>query len=166
MKETRDKKTFAKLGYTLLDTAEIVIILNRLLSNYAVFSQKLRNYYWNIRGQDFFDIHNHFKNLHNKTFQDMDETAERILLFGQKPMSALKEYLQHTAIKESSTPGSSFEMVNKILSDIRILLENLEEGIAAAKEINDNGTEYMLKSFTYHLEKEHWMLTAWVQKGV
>ncbi len=42
----------------------------------------------------------------------------------------------------------------------------MEDGINAAREINDNGTEYMLGSFIYNMEKDHWMLTAWIKQSI
>lgn len=44
----KSKKSYKKLGVTYLETAEIVIPLNQLLSNYIVHYQKLRNFYWNV----------------------------------------------------------------------------------------------------------------------
>jgi starvation-inducible DNA-binding protein len=39
------KRVYAKLGYTKLETAEIVDALNKLLANYSVHYQKLRNFH-------------------------------------------------------------------------------------------------------------------------
>lgn len=104
--------------------------------------------------------------MYKRAIKETDEVAERIRLFGQKPVSTFTEYLKLSDIKEESTEPTSFEMAKIILSDIRSLLENMEKVINAAQEINDNGTEYMLKSFIYNMEKEHWMLTAWIKQKV
>ncbi|MFO7656645.1 MAG: DNA starvation/stationary phase protection protein [Bacteroidales bacterium] len=163
---SKAKRTFIKLGYSRMDTAEIVTLLNRLLSGYSVYQQKLRNFHWNIVGQDFFELHNLFEGMYKRAIKETDEVAERIRLFDQKPVSTFTEYIKFSDIKEESTEPTSFEMANIVLSDIRSLLENIEEAINAAQEINDNGTEYMLKSFIYNMEKEHWMLTAWIKQKV
>jgi starvation-inducible DNA-binding protein len=163
---TKKKKTFAKLGYSPLDTAEIVVHLNRLLSSYSVYQQKLRNFHWNITGQDFFELHNQFEKMYKRSISETDEIAERIRLFGQKPTSSFIEYLTLSDITEETSEPTSFEMAKIVLKDIRNLLENMEECIETAKETNDNGTEFMLKSFIYNMEKEHWMLTAWIKQNV
>ena len=54
-------KTFKKLGFTYLETAEIVVSLNTLLANYQVFYNKLRNFHWNIEGPEFFELHEEFE---------------------------------------------------------------------------------------------------------
>jgi len=57
-------------------------------------------------------------------------------------------------------------MAKIVLTDIRSLLEDIEKGINAAQDINDNGTEYMFKSFIYKMQKEHWMLSAWIKQEI
>jgi starvation-inducible DNA-binding protein len=149
-----------------LDTAEIVTQLNRLLSGYSVFQQKLRSYHWNIVGQDFFEMHDLFEAMCKKAKVETDEIAERIRFFGQRPFSTFNEYLNVSDIKEEIAEVTSFQMAKIVLKDIRNLLENMEEGISAAKEVNDNGTEFMLKKIIYNMEKDHWMLTAWIKQKV
>lgn len=161
---TTAKRTFIKLGYSHMDTAEIVTLLNRLLSGYSVYQQKLRNFHWNVTGKDFFELHNFFEEMYKRAITETDEIAERIRLFGQKPVSTFTEYLKLSRIKEESAKPGSFEMAKIVLSDIRNLLENMEEIINVAQDINDNGTEHMLQSFIYKMEKEHWMLTAWIKQ--
>jgi DNA-binding ferritin-like protein len=73
--------------------------------------------------------------------------------------------MKHATITEESEHVPSFEMAKLILHDMRILLELMEKGVDAAQEINDNGTKYMLQSFIYKMENEHWILTAWVKQG-
>jgi starvation-inducible DNA-binding protein len=163
---TSSGKTFAQLGYSHLDTAEIVTLLNRLLSNYAVYQQKLRNFYWNVAGPDFFEMHDQFGSMYERAQQETDRIAKRIRLFGQNPFSTFTEYLKHATIIEEPSGVPSFEMANIILADIRTLLELMEAAVNAAGEISDNGTGYMLQSFIYRMEEDHWKLTAWIKQGV
>ncbi len=163
---TKTYKTFARLGYSQLDTAEIATVLNKLLATYSIYQQKLKGFHWNITGQDFFDLHKLFEKMYKRAMHETDEIAERIRLFGQKPASTFTEYLKLSAVAEETTTTTSFEMAKLILEDIRTLLDQMEHGIFAAKEIGDNGTEYMLKGSIYNIEKEHWMLTSWVKQHV
>lgn len=163
---TTTKKTFAKLGYSQLDTAEIVILLNRLLSNYSVFQQKLRNFYWNVVGQDFFEMSKQLEQMFDRAVNDTDQIAKRIRLFGQNPHSTLAEYLKHATIIEIDKGVSSFEMVKMLLQDIRVLLELMGKTVEAAEEISDNGTKSLLQSIIYEMENDHRMFTAWMKQGI
>ncbi|MEJ7647360.1 MAG: DNA starvation/stationary phase protection protein [Chryseolinea sp.] len=154
----------AKLGWTLKETENITGALNKLLANYSVHYQKLRNYHWNVKGSDFFDLHEQFELQYNEALKFIDDIAERIRIFQETPLSTLKEYLALSQIKETSSNLASDLMVREVLSDYMILLENMFEIVDIAVEQSDSGTEEMVKVFINTLEKHHWMLSAFLAK--
>ena len=157
-------RTFAKLGYSHLDMAEIVSRLNKLLASYYVYFQKLRNFHWNIQGPDFFHLHRKFMEMYQAVDKNIDEIAGKIRLFGKFPFSTLDEFLAHSLVKEASEGLSSVEMVKEILDDIRTILSLMEECIHSSKELGDYGTEHMMKMCIQRIENDHWMLTAWLNE--
>lgn len=163
-KEKLQKRAFARLGYTKMETAELVDAMNRLLANYSVHYQKLRNFHWNVKGPDFFDIHEQFEKQYNDAKIAIDDVAERIRVFGQTPLSNMRDYLETSDIKESSTDLSAMEMVSEILKDYEILLEHMFSVIDVALNNGDSGTVDMVNSMVKYTEKNHWMLTAFSKK--
>lgn len=161
-KEEKAKKPFKKLGFTKLETAEIVKRMNLLLANYHIHYQKLRNYHWNVKGPDFFDIHEQFELAYNEAKVNIDDVAERIRVFGQTPMSTLREYLDTAEIKETAPTLTSNEMVKEIINDYEMLLSFMSDVVDAAIDIGDVGTEDLMKDFMKGIEKTHWMLTAFI----
>lgn len=159
------KKSYSKLGYTKLETAELVETMNQLLANYNVHYQKLRNFHWNVKGPDFFDMHEQFEKQYNHAKVAIDEIAERIRVYGQTPLSTMIEYLNTSKIKETGTDLTALEMVYEILKDYQILLEHMLTVVEIALEHGDNGTEDMIKSFIKQIEKNHWMMSAFSNKG-
>lgn len=155
-------KTHAKLGFSSMDTAEMVTTMNKLIANYHVFYQKLRNYHWNVTGPDFFDLHGKFEELYTAAVTDIDEIAERIRVFGAAPTSTLKEYLEVAEITETSSTLTSIEMTREVLKDMEILDSFMLEVVDAAGSVGDAATMDMMNSMLRTLEKEHWMLTAWL----
>lgn len=154
-----------KLGWSAEETQNITQALNKLLATYSVHYQKLRNYHWNVKGSDFFDLHDQFEQQYNEALQHIDDVAERIRIFQETPLSTLKEYLEVSSIKETSANLSSDVMVREILSDYRILLEHMFSVVEIAVEQNDSGTEEMVKVFINRIEKHHWMLSAFLSKS-
>src|SRR6188768_403266 len=114
-----------KLGWTSKETEKISSALNALLANYSVHYQKLRNYHWNVKGSDFFDLHERFEQQYNEARENIDEIAERIRVFGKTPMSTMAEYLATAEIKETGSDLPSDLMVREVLSDFLIMLEYL-----------------------------------------
>ena len=153
-----------KLGWTNEEIGEISSALNIVLANYSVHYQKLRNFHWNVKGPDFFDLHEQFEKQYTEAHNNIDDIAERIRIFGETPLSLLKDYLQVSEIKETGTNLPSELMVRELLSDYRILLQHLFTAVNVAASHEDSGTEEMLKVFINHIEKNHWMLTSFLAK--
>ena len=157
-------KTHAKLGFSSMDTAEMVTTMNKLIANYHVFYQKLRNYHWNVTGPDFFDLHEKFELLYTDAIQNIDNIAERIRVFGAVPMSTLKEYLEISEIRETESRLTAIEMTREVLSDMEILDSFMVDAVDAAGGIGDAATMDMMNNMIRALEKEHWMLTSWLNE--
>ena len=153
-----------KLGWSTEETERIAQVLNDLLANYSVHYQKLRNYHWNVKGSDFFDLHERFEQQYNEARENIDEIAERIRVFSKTPLSTLKEYIETSEIKETGADLPSDLMVREVLSDFRILLEYMFSVVDVAIDQGDSGTEEMVKKFIHDIEKHHWMLTAFLAK--
>src|SRR3954471_5284565 len=100
-----------KLGWSTEETEAITRTLNQLLANYSVHYQKLRNFHWNVKGSDFFDLHERFEQQYNEAFNNIDAIAERIRVFGETPLSTMKDYLETADIKETGTDLDSDIMV-------------------------------------------------------
>ncbi|MBR9853154.1 MAG: DNA starvation/stationary phase protection protein [Algicola sp.] len=156
-------KTFKKLGFTYLETAEIVVSLNTLLANYQVFYNKLRNFHWNIEGPDFFELHEEFENEYNTVKENIDIVAERIRVFGVKSNFTFKKTLELSKIKEQEKEISALEMVREVLHDYEILHDSMLDAVNASLETGDVVTENMITGFMTELEKRHWMFTSFLK---
>lgn len=156
-------KTFKKLGFTYLETAEIVVSLNTLLANYQVFYNKLRNFHWNIEGPDFFELHEEFENEYNTVKENIDVVAERIRVFGVKSNFTFKKTLELSKIKEQEKEISALEMVMEVLHDYEILHDSMLDAVNASLETGDVVTENMITGFMTELEKRHWMFTSFLK---
>lgn len=158
------KKPFAKLGYSKPDVEELTKAMNDLLANYSVHYQNLRNFHWNVKGSNFFDLHTQFEEEYNIVKVAIDNIAERIRVFGATPISTMKDFLANAEISENKPNLPSEEMVRIILEDYRLLLNHMYKVVDVAIDNGDLGTEDMVKSYIKFTEKKHWMWTAFSQK--
>ena len=162
IKNEKMKKPFRKMGFTYLETAEIVVALNKLMANYYVHYHKLRNFHWNVESQDFFELHVEFENEYNTVIENIDIIAERIRVFGLKPSMSIKEMQGLSEIKEvKSDKMSHIAMVTEVLKDFDILHNKMLDVLNAALDTGDNVTEQMVTDFMRKLEKRNWMFTSW-----
>jgi starvation-inducible DNA-binding protein len=162
--QQEEKLKTNKLAGSFSKNESIINILNKLLANYSVHYQKLRNFHWNVKGADFFDLHEQFELLYREAHENIDEIAERIRVFGKTPLSTFKDYLAISRIKETGTNLPSNEMAQEVLNDFKILLELMFAVVDVTTEQNDSGTEEMVKVFIHNIEKHHWMLSSFLGK--
>lgn len=155
------------MNYLNLDTKktkETVTELNILLSDYHVYYQKLRNFHWNVSGENFFDLHEQFEQLYDDAKIKIDEIAERILTLRFAPVSNLSDYLKASSIKESKSDLSDRDMVDTILGDHGKILKQLSAVVKKADDAGDEGTIDLIGAYIRELEKTSWMLDAWRKK--
>jgi len=151
------------LGFKPKKVEKTVEQLNKLLCNYQIYYQNLRNYHWNISGPHFFDLHEKFEELYNEAKVNIDEIAERILTLRRNPISTLSEYIKNSEVKELSTKVPK-EMVYSILSDHKKLISNMRDVIETSSDAGDEGTVDLVSSFLGSIEKNSWMLDAWMAR--
>lgn len=163
---TKEKaKTFKKLGFAAEEVKPTITALNLLLANYQVHYQKLRDFHWNVTGPDFFDIHEQFEQEYEQVKLNIDEIAERIRVFGDHPISTMKQYLDVSTIEEAPRGLSAEKMVKSILDDFEILLSFMIDTIEEARSVGDVSTSDMVTKMMQRTEKRHWMLTAFSKKS-
>lgn len=158
-------RTYKKLGFEQKEKTELSKELNLLIASYHIHYQKLRNFHWNVQGSDFFDLHDKFEELYNFSKKNIDDIAERIRVFGERPMVSLHDYLEHSRIKEPAEVLNSSEMVNQVLEDFEILLGQMISALDMANEIGDVSTIDLLIKMVKQTEKYYWMLSAFASQN-
>ena len=153
-----------KLGWNADAAEEIANSLNVLLANYSIHFQRLRNYHWNVKGKDFFDLHLEFQTQYLQVLQNIEEIAERIRVFDKTPFSTMKEYLDTAELRETGSQLTADLMVRELLSDYHLLLHHMFAVVEVAMQYSDAGTEEMIKRIIHTTEKSHWTLSAFMAK--
>lgn len=151
------------LGLSKLDRAEVVTGLNQVLANYEIHYQKLRNFHWNVKGPDFFDLHDKFEQLYKDASEKIDNIAERIRVFEHRPYSTFQEFLTNCTLKESTIEKTGIEMVNEVMSDFEILINDMTQVVTISKNTGDIGTEDLIVKFIRNVEKHYWMLKSFIR---
>lgn len=138
--------------------------LNRQIAGWSVLYTKLHNFHWYVKGPHFFTLHPKFEELYNLATANMDEVAERLLTIGGRPAATMTEQLRLSPIQEAEGQFSAEQMVEQVVADLNMMLSVIRQGIDEAGESEDKATEDMLIGFTAALDKEIWMLNAFLGK--
>ncbi|MEG0288121.1 MAG: DNA starvation/stationary phase protection protein [Carnobacterium sp.] len=145
---------------------EVQELLNDMVASHGVFITKLYQHHFYVQGPHFFTLHIKFEELYKETTEHFDELAERLIAIGGKPYATLKEFLEHSAIEEKpyTEKVPAEEMVASTVADYRILCDNLEAGIKLTGEAGDDVTQDLLIAYKTGVDKNIWMLQAFLGK--
>jgi len=150
------------IGLNTEKSKELALQLNDLLSNYSIFYQNARGYHWNIKGDEFFVLHQKFEDLYNNLFLKIDEVAERILTLGWIPNHNFTEYFKTASILEASVVIDGQNSVSKILESLGVLIAKQRSILVLSAEIDDTGTNSLMSDYIREQEKMVWMYSAYL----
>ncbi|MGN5135153.1 Dps family protein [Aeromonas veronii] len=148
-----------------LDTAQsqaLAAELNKLLASYQILYMNVRGFHWNIRGNQFFELHLKFEEIYNDLLLKVDALAERILTLDGVPMHSFSDYLKVSAIPEQKGLHDSRACVESLLDSFRELLVAQRRILGQAAEAGDEGTASILSDYVQQQEKLVWMLRAYL----
>lgn len=153
-----------KIGLDKSETAGLATQLNELLSNYQLFYVNTRGFHWNIKGDNFFELHVKFEELYNDLQLKNDEIAERILTIGGIPLHSFTDYIKKSTIKEITGVSNGKEAVKHILDAFGTIIKLQREILEASEEAGDEGTNALMSDYVRSQEKLVWMYNAYLGK--
>ena len=154
-------------NYIGIDSANAVELsenLNDLLANYQVYYQNIRGFHWNIKGEQFFQLHAKFEELYMEAATSIDEIAERILTLDHIPLHSYSNYVKVSEIREATNITDGKECIETIVDNVGILVAKEKQIIEIAAEANDEGTIDLMTTYVAAQEKLMWMLHAYLKK--
>ena len=141
-----------------------VSILSVILSDEVTLYTKTRKFHWNVSGESFMELHKLFQAQYTELEETIDEIAERIGKLGGKTIGTMKEFSEHTRLKESpNVYPSQKEMLKELLGDHEALIIELRKDIEICDEINnDAGTTDFLTGVMEQHETTAWILRRYL----
>jgi len=138
--------------------------LNILLANYQIYYQNMRGFHWNIKGENFFELHVKFEEFYTTAATNIDEIAERILTLGETPLHTYGDYQANSAIDPVKDQSNGKTIMEHIWQMHNTLLSHMRQAVKIAAEQDDEGSQDMLTPMISELEKTNWMVGAWLKK--
>ena len=141
--------------------SKVIKQLQEIQANSHVLYVAFHNYHCNVKGMQFFPVHEMTEKLYDAMSEIFDDTAERILQLGGKPLVTLSEIVAASTLKEETK--SSFEAKEVISHVVKALEAMLAEWVKLSKlaeEVRDTTTMAMADEKFAELEKQLWMYKA------
>lgn len=139
-------------------------LLSALLGDEMTLYVKTRKFHWNVSGESFMELHKLFQAQYTELEETIDLVAERINKLGGKTIGTMKEFGEHSRLKES--PGkypSQKDMLKELLSDHEAVSVELRKDVeTCAQKNNDAGTADLLTGFLQQHEAAAWVLRRYL----
>ena len=150
------------IGLHEASASQLAEKLNELLSNYQIFYMNVRGYHWNVKGPQFFQLHEKFEEFYTDLLTKIDEVAERILTLGHTPVHAYSDYVKIARIQEDKNVHDGEACVRGVLQGYQTLIELQRELLSLASDADDEGTAAQAGDYIREQEKTVWMLGAYL----
>ena len=136
--------------------------LNQLLADYQLFYQNLRGLHWNIKGKDFFELHEKFEEYYNDAVVKIDEIAERILTLDGVPLHTFTDYIKTSNLKEEKSISNGLDGVRIVVDNFAVIITKERKILDVASDANDEGTVTLMSDYISQTEKTLWMLNSYL----
>lgn len=147
-------------GLSQSERGDVVEQLTRVLADaYAVYL-KTHGYHWNVRGPEFFALHNLLEQQYRDMWEALDDVAERIRALGVLAPQGYAAFANLTSIKDGDPEKSAPEMLNELMRDHETLIATMRAAIEVADEDGDDVTVDLLTQRLGAHEKFAWMLRS------
>ncbi|WP_415383591.1 DNA starvation/stationary phase protection protein Dps [Halosimplex sp. TS25] len=139
-------------------------VLNQCLADLTAVTMQLKSAHWNVKGHEFYQLHELFEDLAEEFDAFIDEVAERASALGGRPPGTAREVAQNTtipALPSQTTEGVA--LVAELADRLAILDANLYEQLQTVTQQNDLDTADLLNEISRAVAKSLWFLEAHLQ---
>lgn len=145
--------------------SKVVTQLNQIQADANILYVAFHAYHWNVKGFQFFAIHNYTEEAYDAMSELFDDVAERAIQLGGKPLLCPKCFHETAkAPKELKDVYTAEEVTSLMLDAYKYLLGEFKKLNSYAEEASDYGTAAMAQEKMAEYEKTIWMLTSTLGK--
>jgi starvation-inducible DNA-binding protein len=143
---------------------EMVQLLNEQLADlFDLFSQT-KQAHWNVKGAQFFQLHELYDDLAGQLLAHIDTVAERATAMGGAAFGTVRMAAGATRLEDFSRgPVESMESVRMLVERYAAVAESTRKAIEKAEEAKDQDTLDVFVEASRDLDKFLWFLEAHIQ---
>lgn len=145
---------------------EMVELLNEQLADtFDLFSQT-KQAHWNVKGPQFYQLHELYDELAEQLLEYVDMIAERATILGGVASGTARMAAEATRLPEfSNGPVGSMESVQMLVERYAALAQSTREAIDEAEQAEDMDTADLFTEVSRGVDKSLWFLEAHIQQG-
>jgi len=147
------------------DRQGLIELLNHRLADTADLYSQIKQAHWNVKGLNFFQLHELFDTLAAEIFPFIDTVAERVTSLGGVALGTSRMAAASSSLPEYPADATNGQEHLKALIDrYSIYVSNVRKAIDQADDHNDKTTADLFTEISRTVDKHLWFLEAHVQK--
>ena len=147
-------------GIAKAERGDIARELTKVLADSYAIYLKTHGYHWNVRGPEFFTLHNLLEQQYRDLWEALDDIAERIRALGEFAPQGYSTFANLTSIKDGDPEKDAPAMLNELMRDHETVIATLRAATAVAEGDDDVATADLLTQRLTAHEKFAWMLRS------
>ena len=140
--------------------ATVVAKLNQQLANISDLQSQTKQAHWNVRGQEFFQLHKLFDEIHAPLGEHIDTIAERAVTLGGFAAGTVRCAAANSEIEEFPLEPGAFEYVQELAQRYAAVGNSVRAAIDESAELGDADTADLLTAVSRDLDKALYFLEA------
>lgn len=122
--------------------------------------------HWNVKGENFYQLHLCFDRVADNIFQQIDQIAERITQLGGVANGTVRQAAQTSTVPEFDTMlVAGMDYVNCLANSLASYCASLREASSKIEEIGDDPTSDFFKQLDVDAEEELYFLESHLEAG-
>lgn len=151
---------------------QLVTLLNQTLAATADLYSQTKQAHWNLKGKDFYQLHELYDELAEKLLEPLDLVAERIVVLGGYAFGTVRMAAKNSLI--APFPGVDVDGDEDMFNDPSFLTtladrwaqyaNHIREADKASDDIGDPATTDLYDMITHIADRGTWFIEAHLQR--
>ncbi len=155
----------SKIDIPETDRHAIIALLNERLADTADLYSQIKQAHWNVKGMDFFQLHELFDQLAAEVLPFIDTIAERATALGGIATGTTRMAAANSTLPEYPTDIADGQQHLKALIDrYAVYTTNVRKAIDVADDHHDRDTADLFTQVSRDADKQLWFLEAHLQR--
>ena len=144
--------------------ADVIAMLNQELADVFDLYSQTKQAHWNVKGMDFYQLHELFDDLAEELLGFVDEIAERVTALGGTATGTARMAAAATRLPEYGLNLiDGRDHVEALAERYAAFAATTRAGIDAATDLGDQSTADLLTEVSRAVDKSLWFLEAHLQ---
>jgi len=143
---------------------KIVALLNQQLADTLDLFSQTKQAHWNVKGLNFYSLHELFDKLAGQLVEDIDMIAERATALGGVAMGTARQSASASRLPELPVDTATGpQHLEALVERYSALAATTRLAIDAANQLDDAGTADLFTELSRGLDKSLWFLESHLQ---